>query len=149
MARRIHRPVKAASEEHEAPIQADPQSEKDRKTAMVLGVAILFLVFATAVRLFSIWMVGTAEQAFDRPGGPVPSDGAVQVDGGEYENGIARSLARDNVETFLIDLAARSDSLPATLAPLREQGILGGREIDGSGSQPYYRRTGGLTFILK
>lgn len=128
-------PVKAASEEHEAPLQADPQSEKDRKTAMVLGVAILFLVFATAVRLFSIWMAGAAEQT--------------GFDGGEYEKGITRSLARDNVETFLIDLAARSDSLPATLAPLREQGILGGREIDGSGSQPYYRRTGELTFILK
>ncbi|MBW8886938.1 MAG: DUF4388 domain-containing protein [Fibrobacteres bacterium] len=131
-------PVKAASEEREAPLQVDPQSEKDRKTAMVLGVSILFLVFATSVRLFAIWMTGTAG-----PAGP-----GRQVSG-DYEYEITRSLARDNVETFLIDFAAHADSLPATLAPLRERGALGGREFDGSGGMPYYRRTGGFTFILK
>jgi hypothetical protein len=131
-------PVKAASEEREAPPPVDPQSEKDRNTAMVLGVAILFLVFATSVRLFSIWMVGAA--------GPAGPDRQVT---GDYEFGITRPLARDNVETFLIDFAAHADSLPATLAPLRDQGALGGREFDGSGGLPYYRRTGGFTYILK
>jgi len=131
-------PVKAASEEREAPPPVDPQSEKDRNTAMVLGVAILFLVFATSVRLFSIWMVGAA--------GPAGPDRQAT---GDYEFGITRPLARDNVETFLIDFAAHADSLPATLAPLRDQGALGGREFDGSGGLPYYRRTGGFTYILK
>ena len=131
-------PVQAANEEREAAIPVDPQSEKDRKTAMVLGVAILFLVFATAVRLFSIWMVGNAGQA-----GP----GRTDPDG--FGNGITRALARENMETFLIDLAARSDSLPATLAPLRERGILRGREIEVDGIRPQYRRTGGLNFSLK
>lgn len=131
-------PVKAASEEREAPIPADPQSEKDRKTAMVLGAAILFLVFATAVRLFSLWMVGAAGQA--GAGRPGPD---------EYGYGVSRALARDNVETFLIDFAARADSLPASLAPLRERGALGGRELDWPGGRPYYRRAGGMDFILK
>lgn len=129
-------PVKAAIEEREAPVPADPQSERDRKTAMVLGVAILLLVLATAVRLFSIWMVGFPGQA--GPGRP---------DADEYGNGITRALARDNVETFLIDLAARADSLPATLNPLRERGMLGGREI-GAAHSPY-RRAGGLDFTLE
>jgi hypothetical protein len=131
-------PVKAASEEHGALVQADPQSEKDRKTAMVLGVAVLFLVFATALRLFSIWMVGAVEQT--GPGWQDPDD---------YEYGISHAMARDNMETFLIDLAARTDSLPATLAPLLEQGILAKREIDGPSGRPFYRKTGPNTFQLK
>jgi hypothetical protein len=132
-------PVKAASEEHDAPVLADPQSEKDRKTAMILGVAVLFLMFATAVRLFSIWMVGAAEQT--------SSD---WQDPDDYEYGISHAMARDNMEAFLIDLAARTDSLPGTLVPLREQGILTKRELDGSGSRRFsYRKTGPQTFILK
>lgn len=131
-------PVKAASEGHEAPVQVDPQSEKDRKTAMVLGVAVLFLVFATALRLFSIWMVGAVEQT--GPGWQDPDD---------YEYGISHAMARDNMETFLIDLAARTDSLPRTLAPLIEEGILSKREIDGPAGRPYYRKTGPNTFMLK
>lgn len=131
-------PVKAASEEQEAPVHADPQSEKDRKTAMVLGIAVLFLVFGTAVRLASIWMVGAVEQT-----GPDWRDPA------DYEDGISRAMARDNMEAFLIDLAARTDSLPSTLAPLRERGILDKREIDGAGPAPQYRRTSDRTFILK
>lgn len=131
-------PVKAASEEQGAPVQADPQSEKDRKTAMVLGVALLFLVSATALRLFSIWMVGTVEQS-----------GAGWQDPDDYEYGISHAMARDNMETFLIDLAARTDSLPRTLAPLMEEGILAKREIDGPTVRPYYRKTGPNTFLLK
>lgn len=129
-------PVKAANEEREAPVPADPQSERDRKTAMVLGIAILFLVFATGVRLFSIWMAGSA--------GPAAA-GRQDPDGNEY--GITRPMARENVETFLIEIAARTDSLPPTLAPLRERGLLGSREIDAA--RPVYRRAVGLNFTLK
>ncbi len=132
-------PVKAANEEHGAPMLADPQSEKDRKTAMILGVAVLFLVFATAVRLFSIWMVGAVEQT-----------GSDWQDPDDYEYGISHAMARDNMEAFLIDLAARTDSLPKSLAPLRDEGILSKREIDGSGAnRPFYRKTSSKTFILK
>lgn len=131
-------PVKAASEEHEALVQADPQSEKDRKTAMVLGVALLFLVLATAVRLFSIWMVGAVEQT-----------GAGWQDPDDYEYGISHAMARDNMETFLIDFAARTDSLPSTLTPLLEGGILGKHEINGPSGRPFYRKTGPTTFLLK
>jgi hypothetical protein len=129
-------PVKAANEEREAPVPADPQSERDRKTAMVLGIAILMLVFATGVRLFSIWMAGSAGQ---------PGAGRPDTDGNE--NGITRPMARENVETFLIEIAARTDSLPPTLAPLRERGFLGSREIDAA--WPSYRRAAGLNFTLK
>lgn len=129
-------PVKAANEEREAPVPADPQSEKDRKTAMVLGVAILALVFATAVRLFSIWMAGSAGQA-----------GQVRPDPYGNENGITRPMARENLETFLIEFAARNDSLPPTLVPLREHGPLAGREIDAAWT--VYRRAAGLNFTLK
>jgi hypothetical protein len=129
-------PVTAATEEREAPVQADPQSERDRKTAMVLGVAILLLVFATTVRLFSVWMAGSA--GLPGPGRPDPYGN---------ENGITRPMARENLETFLIEFAARADSLPPTLAPLREQGPLGNREIDAA--SPVYRRSAGLNFTLK
>jgi hypothetical protein len=132
-------PAKAANEEHNAPTLADPQSEKDRKTAMVLGIAVLFLVFATAVRLFSIWMVGAVEQT-----------GAVWQDPDDYEAGISHALARDNMEAFLIDHAARTDSLPKSLLPLAAEGVLSPREISGAGSgKPFYRKTGGKAYILK
>jgi hypothetical protein len=132
-------PVKAASEELDAPVQADPQSEKDRKTAMVLGIAVLFLVFATAVRLFSIWMVGAVEQS-----------GAGWQDPDDYEAAIAHAVARDNLEAFVIDHAARKDSLPATLAELAADGMLDRREIEGLGAgKPFYRRTSGKAFVLK
>lgn len=132
-------PVKAANEGFEAPMQADPQSEKDRKTAMVLGIAVLFLVFATAVRLFSIWMVDAVEQT-----------GAEWQDPDDYEAAISRAMGKDNMEAFLIDLAARQDSLPKTLAPLVEQSALSPREISGSGGAlPFYRKTGEKSFILK
>jgi hypothetical protein len=132
-------PVQAVNEGHDAPVQADPQSEKDRKTAMVLGIAVLFLVFATAVRLFSIWMVGAVEQT-----------GAEWQDPDDYEAAISHAMARDNMEAFLIDHAARKDSLPRGLAPLVEDGVLSVREISGSGNGIlFYRKTGEKGFILK
>ena len=132
-------PVKAASEELDAPVQADPQSEKDRKTAMVLGIAVLFLVFATGVRLVSIWMMGAIDQ----------SDAGWQ-DPDDHEAGISHTMGRDNMETFLIDHAARMDSLPKTLLPLGLDGVLSDWELAGSGSgKPIYRKTGEKTYILK
>jgi hypothetical protein len=132
-------PVKAGSEEHEAPVLADPQSEKDRKTAMVLGIAVLFLVLATGVRLFSIWMVTAVEQT-----------GADWQDPDDFEAGISHAMARDNMEAFLIDHAARKDSLPKSLLPLAVDGVLSAREISGSGSgKPFYRKTSEKAFVLK
>jgi hypothetical protein len=132
-------PVKGTNEGHEAPIQADPQSEKDRKTAMVLGIAVLFLVFATAVRLFSIWMVGAVERT-----------GSEWQDPDDYESAIPRAMARDNMEAFLIDHAAKADSFPKSLAPLVRDGSLNTREVPPSGSgAPFYRKTGEKAFILK
>jgi hypothetical protein len=132
-------PIKGSDEGHVAPIQADPQSEKDRKTAMVLGIAVLFLVFATAVRLFSIWMVGAVERT-----------GSEWQDPDDYESAIPRAMARDNMEAFLIDHAAKADSFPKTLAPLVRDGALNSREIPPSGNEaPFYRKTGEKTFILK
>lgn len=130
-------PVMAASEEHEAPIQADPQSEKDRKTAMVLGIAVLFLVFATAVRLFSIWMVGAVQQT-----------GAEWQDPDDYEAAISHAMTRDNMEAFLIDHAARKDSLPKSLDPLIEEGVFSAREISDGGIL-FYHKTGEKAFVLK
>ncbi|HKP97388.1 MAG TPA: DUF4388 domain-containing protein [Fibrobacteria bacterium] len=132
-------PVMAASEGLEAPIQADPQSEKDRKTAMVLGIAVLFLVFATAVRLFSIWMVGAVERT-----------GTEWRDPDDYESAISHATARDNMEVFLIDHAARKDSLPKSLEPLVEDGVLNAREVSGSGSGIlFYHKTSEKAFVLK
>ncbi|MDB5102736.1 MAG: hypothetical protein JWP91_425 [Fibrobacteres bacterium] len=132
-------PNKMASGDPDAPALADPQSEKDRKTAMVLGIAVLFLVFATAVRLFSIWMVGAVEQT-----------GADWQDPDDYEAGISHAMARDNMEAFLIDHAARKDSLPKSLLPLAGEGVLTAREISGSGSgKPFYRKTSEKAFVLK
>jgi len=132
-------PVKGGNEEHSAPIPADPQSEKDRKTAMVLGIAVLFLVFATAVRLFSIWMVGAVEQT-----------DAQWQDPEDYEAGISHALTRDNLEAFLIDHAARTDSLPKSLKNLASDGVLTSGEIAGTGSgKPFYRKTSEKAFVLR
>lgn len=132
-------PVKGANEEHNAPIPVDPQSEKDRKTAMVLGIAVLFLVFATAVRLFSIWMVGAVVQT-----------GAEWQDPDDYEAGISHALTKDNLEAFLIDHAARTDSFPKSLKKLASDGVLTPGEVSGNGSgKPFYRKTSEKAFVLK
>jgi hypothetical protein len=130
-------PVQAANEGHEASVPADPQSERDRKTALVLGIAVLFLVFATGVRLFSIWMSGA--------GGQMETE---SLDPDDYEAVLSHAMARDNLEAFLMYHAARTDSLPKSLRVLAEEGGLSPREmaVIGSGA---YRKTGEKTFILK
>lgn len=131
-------PVQAANEERRTPIAADPQSEKDRQTALVIGAAVLLLAAATAVRLGSMWLVGAAGSF---------ASGGREADGNA--TGVSRALARENVETFLIEYAARTDSLPAALPALRERGMLAGREIRGAGFRVYRRQPGGDGYILK
>jgi hypothetical protein len=131
-------PIQAAGEERGAPVAADPQSEKDRKTALVMGAAILILMSAVAARLGAAWMSGGM-------GREVPA----QARPNEYDYGVPRALARDNVETFLIDFAARVDSLPPSLSPLRKQGMLTRREMAAAGVRAVARRAGGLDIIQK
>lgn len=132
-------PVADSLEELEIAVPVDPQSEKDRKTAMVLGIAVLFLVFATAVRLLSFWVLSSEASADTRRGNP-----------SNYEAAIANQMARDNIEAFLIDHAARKDNLPPDLGELVKEGALAPREIAvANGDKPFYKKTSEKSFQLK
>jgi hypothetical protein len=125
-------PVEDAKLEADVPAHPDPQSEKDRKTAMVLGISVLFFVSATAIRLVALWILGT--------GGPNPAD---------VEAGIERALEKDNVEAFLIEHAARKDAFPEDPAQL-SGGALRPSELSGfAGSRTTYKKIGEKGFILK
>ena len=63
---------------------------------------------------------------------------------------ISHALTKDNLEAFLIDHAARMDSLPKSLKDLGSDGVLTSGEISGNGSgKPYYRKTSEKAFVLK
>jgi hypothetical protein len=131
-------PVDDATLEAEAPAMPEPESEKDRKTAMVLGISVLFFVCATAIRLVAMWMLGT--------GGPNPAD---------VEAGVRRAMQRDNLEAFLIDHAARKDAFPDDPSQLSAGTGAPGpalrpSEISGfTGSRTAYKKVGEKGFILK
>ncbi len=128
-----------ASERREAEtaVAPDPQSEKDQKTALVLGVAVVILLMATAVRLFSFWML---ESAGNGTGGETV----------DYDVAIAHSLARGNMEVFLIDYAARKDKLPADANELIREGDLLPREIGGVGhDRPVYKKIDDKQYELR
>lgn len=118
-------PVEETGIEHEHAAQPDPEAERDRKTAMVVGVSVLLFVAATAVRLIALWMMSVH---------PPVSTGA--------ETRITRSLARENVEAFLIDHAARKDGFPADLDLLVREGVVQRRDIVGNaGGKAFYRKS--------
>ena len=59
-------------------------------------------------------------------------------------------MARDNLEAFLIDHAARKDNLPPDLDQLVKEGALAPREIAvANGDKPFYKKTSEKTFQLK
>lgn len=118
-------PVQDQGLQHEHATQPDPEAERDRKTALVVGVSVLLFVAATAVRLIALWMMNV---------NPPLSSGA--------EARITRSLARENVEAFLIDHAARKDGFPSELDVLVSEGFLDRRDIRGkAGGKAFYRKT--------
>jgi hypothetical protein len=127
-------PVQGAGLEHEQTVRTDPESEKDRKTAMVVGTCILVFVAATAVRLIALWMIEL--------GSPGPAGSEARI---------TRSLARENVEVFLIDHVARKDGFPEGLDALVREGVLRNEDIRGNlGSKAIYRKTGdGKGYILR
>lgn len=118
-------PVQDTGIEHVQASQPNPEAERDRKTAQVVGFSVLLFVAATAVRLIALWMMNVN-----------PSESA------SCESRITRSLARENVEAFLIDHAARKDGFPAELRLLVEEGMLGSGDIRGkAGGNAFYRKT--------
>jgi hypothetical protein len=127
-------PVQGAGLEQEQAVRADPVSEKDRKTAMVVGASVLIFVAATAVRLIALWMMNV--------GAPGPAGSEARI---------TRSLARENVEAFLIDHAARHDAFPEALDDLVRSGGLRDGDIRGSaGGKTIYRRTSdGKGYVLR
>lgn len=126
-------PVQDAGLGHEHVSQVNPEAEKDRKTALVVGVSVLFFVAATAVRLIALWMMNI--------GTPVSAG---------IEHRITRSLSRENVEAFLIDHAAREDGFPADLDRLVEEGVVQRRDIRGNaGGKAFYRKSGDKGYILR
>lgn len=125
-------PVEDAQQESDAPAHADPESEKDRKTAMVLGISVLFFVIATAVRLVALWVLGTGS-----------------VDPADVEAGVARALERDNLEAFLIEHAARKDAFPDNPAQLSGGALRASEIAPFIGTRTSYKKVGEKGFILK
>jgi hypothetical protein len=93
-------------------------------------------MIATAVRLIALWMMDL--------GTPVPAGAEARI---------TRSLARENVEAFLIDHAARTDAYPADLHALVREGALGVRDLRdycaGSAPKTLYRKSGDRGYVLK
>ena len=132
-------PVAESLEDLEIPAPVDPQSEKDRKTAMVLGIAVLFFIGAIAVRILSFWMFSAQASVTGERAAPVG-----------YEAVIASAMARDNLEAFLMDHAARKDNFPASLDQLVKEGALAPREISvADGNKPVYQKTSEKTYQFK
>jgi hypothetical protein len=126
-------------EEPESQAPVDPQSEKDRKTAMVLGLALMILIFAMVGRLLYFWMQEIGK-----------TDLTKTIDRGSYESVLADAIGRDNIQVFLWDYAARLDSLPVSLKALVKEGTLAQREIDISlGHRPFYKKTSEKTYQFK
>jgi hypothetical protein len=118
-------PVQDRGPQPEHAPQPDPEAERDRKTALVVGGFSLLLLLALAVRLFALWVLSA---------NPPESAGA--------ESRITRSLARENVEAFLFDHAARNGSFPDDLDPLVSDGALDGRDLRGrTRGRIFYRKT--------
>lgn len=116
-------PVEDKGAGHEHAAQPNPEAERDRKTAMVVGLAVLLFVAATTVRLIALWMMKV------NPPATVGS-----------ETRITRSLSRENVEAFLIDHAARKDGFPVDLDRLVEDGTVHRGDIRNGGFKAFYRR---------
>jgi competence protein ComGC len=117
----------------------DPQTEKDRKTALVLGLALMMLVFAIVGRLLYIWMqeIGKTDMTKD-------------IERGGYESVLANSFSRDNVQALLMDYAARKDRLPEHLNQLVKEGVLVRREVEVPlGNKPFYKKTSEKTYQFK
>jgi hypothetical protein len=118
-------PVQDTGLEHEHAAQPNPEAERDRKTALVVGGSVLLFVAATAVRLIALWMMNVSPPA-----------------SASSESRIARSLARENVEAFLIEHAARKDGFPASLDELVAEGAVGRGDVRGkTGGKAFYRKT--------
>ena len=126
-------PAEDTRQELEPAAAADPESERDRKTAMVLGLFVLVFLSASAVRLLALWVLG-----FGTPGTT------------DYEARIGHALAKENLETFLVDYAARKDNFPISLSTLAKEGVFESGEMkDAPGSKPRYVKINQKDFTLK
>jgi hypothetical protein len=125
-------PVQDQGLHHEHAAQPDPDAERDRKTALVVGGFVLLFLVALAVRLIALWMMNV---------NPPLSAGA--------EARITRSLARENVEAFLIDHAARNGGYPDDLDQLVSEGAVDRRDIRGKTRGKAFYRKSDKGYILK
>ncbi len=132
-------PVEDSVDEIDLPTAADPQNEKDRKTAMVLGTAFMFLLLALVVRLVSYWFLSLNL-----------SSASQQSSEGGYAVKIANHFAYDNIEVLIVDHADRQNKLPANLKVLVDEGALVPNEISGPiGNKPVYKKLTKKTYQLK
>jgi hypothetical protein len=132
-------PATESLDELEILATVDPQSEKDRKTAMVLGVALLFLVFATMIRLVSFWMLGSGSQL-----------DAKNPNSGGFEAGISQNMLRENLSTLLIGFAAKHDMLPTDLHQIQEDGAFTSHELNmAMRDKSTYKKTSERSYQLK
>lgn len=114
----------------EAPAPVDVQSQKEQKTAMVLGIAAMVFLLAA---LFRFMMLGLQV---------APGGGRAVV----AEN----AQRRDNVETFLWERVLTEGSLPRGLSRVAKDGGLGRGELKGVGGKRFsYKRLGPFEYQLR
>jgi hypothetical protein len=125
-------PTEAEAAQPEA-VQPVAQSEKDQKTALVIGVAAACLVFAAAFRFVGSWVLERSA--------PAPA---------LVETRAQARLAIRNAEVFLLQDASERGSFAEQLTDLVRRGPLSVSEAYGPpGARLQYRKTGPGDFELR
>ncbi len=101
---------------NETKLPVSVQSEKDQKTALLLGTAALIFLMTLLFRFAAMSFLAT--------------DGA-----GDYSAVIHQRLQAENVEIFVVDFAARRDRLPEDLLEMEKEKILTREELKKRGGR--------------
>ncbi len=109
------------------------QSDRDQKTALVLGLAAVFLLFMLLLRGVGMW---------------VELQGNIPLR--RVETRVRADFARRNAEVFVLQDASARGAYPPDLDALVRAGMLSVPEADGpAGARLLYHRNGALDFVLE
>jgi Domain of unknown function (DUF4388) len=127
-------PLEGAVTHVEAAPVADPRSERDQKTALVLGISALILIVALVFRFVAVWvMQASGSDGVDTPEARVES-----------------AALRRNATGLLVGHLSETGALPSHLTDLVKRGDLAAHEIRGpEGARIQYSKVGDRDFVLK
>jgi Domain of unknown function (DUF4388) len=127
-------PLEGVAAPVEASPVADPRTERDQKTALLLGLSALVLVASLVFRLAATWVLQNSGAHFvDTP-----------------QSRVEAISLKKNVTTVLVEHLSRTGTLPESLSDLVKDGELAAYEIRGpEGGRIHYSRVGKLDFVLK